>query len=307
MFFLYKTEGLINNNSSKFPTYFSTYYPEASFVPYLNLNDNRRTGFDFAVNFKKDFGEFDFKVGVTGTYYDTKATKRDEVWENAYQYREGKAVDGIWGYKCLGFFKTDEEAAAANQAALGSSTLKAGDLKYADINGDGKIDSNDQVFLAKGGWYGSPFFMGVNLAASWKGFTLFVHGLGSFGGHGLKNSNSYYKMVGDNKYTAAARDRWTPETSATATMPRLTTTNGANNYVDSDFWLYDTDNFSIDKIQLTYDFPESIIHGPVVKGLLLYLSADDILTIGKNRKIMEMNIGGAPQSRFYNIGAKVTF
>lgn len=307
MFFLYKTEGLINNNSSKFPTYFSTYYPEASFVPYLNLNDNRRTGFDFAVNFKKNFGEFDFKVGVTGTYYDTKATKRDEVWENAYQYREGKAVDGIWGYKCLGFFKTDEEAAAANQAALGSSTLKAGDLKYADINGDGKIDSNDQVFLAKGGWYGSPFFMGVNLAASWKGFTLFVHGLGSFGGHGLKNSNSYYKMVGDNKYTAAARDRWTPETSATATMPRLTTTNGANNYVDSDFWLYDTDNFSIDKIQLTYDFPESIIHGPVVKGLQLYLSADDILTIGKNRKIMEMNIGGAPQSRFYNIGAKVTF
>ncbi|MDE5674043.1 MAG: SusC/RagA family TonB-linked outer membrane protein, partial [Muribaculaceae bacterium] len=155
--------------------------------------------------------------------------------------------------------------------------------------------------------YGSPFFMGVNLAASWKGFTLFVHGLGSFGGHALKNNNSYYKMVGDAKYTAAARDRWTPETASTATMPRLTTTNGANNYVDSDFWLYSTDNFSIDKIQLTYDFPESIIHGPVVKGLQLYLSADDILTIGKNRRLLEMNVGSAPQSRFYNFGAKVTF
>lgn len=307
MFFTYKTEGLINNTSSKFPTYFSTYYPEASFVPYLNLDDNRRTGFDFGVNFKKDFGDFNLRLGVTGTYYDTKATKRDEVWENGYQYRQGKNIDGIWGYRCLGFFQTDEEAAAADQSALGSASLKAGDLKYADVNGDGKVDTNDQVFLAKGGWYGSPFFMGLNIAASWKGFTLFVHGLGSFGGHGMKNDNLYYKMVGDNKYTAAARDRWTPETAKTATLPRLTTTNGANNYVASDFWLYSTDRFEIDKVQLTYDFPEKIIHGPVVKGLQIYVSADDLLTIGKNRKLMEMNVGQAPQSRFYNIGAKVTF
>lgn len=305
-FFMYKTEGLISNTSSKFPTYFSTYYPEASFVPYLNLNDNRRTGFDFGVNFKKEVGEVNLQLGVTGTYYDTKATKRDEVWENAYQYREGHAIDGIWGYKCLGFFATDEEAAAANQGALGSSNLKAGDLKYADINGDGKVDTNDQVFLGKGGWYGSPFFMGVNITAQWKGFTLFIHGLGSFGGHGMLNDNSYYKMVGDNKYSAIARDRWTPETAATATMPRLTTTNGANNYVASDFWMYSTDRFDLDKVQLTYDFPSSIIHG-IVKGLQVYVSGDDLLTIGKNRKILEMNVGSAPQSRFYNIGAKVTF
>ncbi len=307
MFFMYKTEGLLSNTSSKFPTYFSTYYPEASFVPYLNLNDNRRVGFDFGVNFKKNFGEFDFKLGVTGTYYDTKATKRDEVWAYDYQYREGKPIDGIRGYKCLGFFKTDEEAAAANQAALGSADLKAGDLKYADINNDGKVDTNDQVYLTRGGWYGSPFFMGVNLSASWKGFTLFVHGLGSFGGHGTLNDNSYYKMVGDAKYTAEARNRWTPETAATATMPRLTTTNGANNYVTSDFWIYSTDRFDIDKIQLTYDFPKSIIHGPIVKDLQLYVSVDDLVTIGKNRKILERNIGSAPQTRFYNIGAQVTF
>lgn len=306
-FFMYKTEGLISNSSSKFPTYFSTYYPEASFVPYLNLNDNRRTGFDFGVNFKKTVGEVNLQLGVTGTYYDTKATKRDEVWENDYQYREGNPIDGIWGYKCLGFFATDEEAAAVNQDALGSSSLKAGDLKYADINGDGKVDTNDQVFLAKGGWYGSPFFMGVNLSAQWKGFTLFVRGLGNFGGHGMLNDNSYYKMVGDAKYTEMAREAWTPANAATATMPRLTTTNGANNYVASDFWLYSTDHFDIDKIQLTYDFPSSIIHGPVVKGLSVYVSGDDLVRIGKNRKILDRSVGAAPQSRFYNIGAKVTF
>ena len=307
MYFLYKTEGLISNQSTKYPTYFSTYYPEASFVPYVNMNDNKRTGFDFAVNFKKNFGEFGLKVGVTGTYYDTKASKRDEIYENDYQYRQGHIVDGIWGYKCLGFFKTDEEAAAVNQSALGSSDLRAGDLKYADLNGDGKVDQNDQTFLGKGGWYGSPFFMGVNLQLSWKGFTLFVHGLGNFGGHGTLNGNKYYQMYGENKYSAMARECWTPETAATATLPRLTTTNGANNYVTSDFWMYSTDRFDIDKIQLTYDFPAKLFYGPVVKGIQVYVSADDLVTFGKNRKIMEMNVGSAPQSRFYNIGAQITF
>lgn len=307
MYFVYKTEGLISNQSTKYPTYFSTYYPEASFVPYVNMNDNKRTGFDFAVNFKKNFGDFGLKVGVTGTYYDTKATKRDEVYENDYQYRQGHIIDGIWGYKCLGFFKTDEEAASVDQSALGSSNLKAGDLKYADLNGDGKVDQNDQTFLGKGGWYGSPFFMGVNLQLSWKGFTLFVHGLGNFGGHGTLNGNKYYQMYGENKYSAMARECWTPETAATATLPRLTTTNGANNYVTSDFWMYSTNRFDIDKIQLTYDFPAKLFYGPVVKGIQLYVSADDLVTFGKNRKIMEMNVGSAPQSRFYNIGAQITF
>ena len=104
-----------------------------------------------------------------------------------------------------------------------------------------------------------------------------------------------------------ARECWTPETAATATLPRLTTTNAANNYVTSDFWMYSTDRFDIDKIQLTYDFPKSIINGPVVKGLQVYVSGDDLVTFGKNRKILEMNVGSAPQSRFYNIGAQITF
>ncbi len=314
MYFMYKTEGLLGNTSTKFPTFFSTYYPEASFIPYTNMNDNKRNGFDFGVNVKKDFGDFAFKVGVTGTYYDTKALKRDEIWENQYQYREGKPLDAIWGYRMDGFFNTDEEAAAWDQTALGGGTLKAGDIKYKDINGDGKVDANDQEYLGKGGWYGSPFFMGVNLQLSWKGFTLFVHGLGSFGGNAMLNDNSYYKMVGENKYTAAARnawsspiDGWVPAADANAVLPRLTTGNGANNYVASDFWMYSTDRFDISKIQLTYDFPKTLFHGPIIHGLQLYFGADNLVTFSKNREILERNVGSAPQSRFYNIGAQVTF
>ena len=305
-FFVIKNDGLLVNNSVRFPSFFSTYYPEASFAPYINNNANRRTGFDFGVNFNKEFGEFALQVGVNGTYYDTKALKRDEIYENAYQYREGKPIDGIWGYRCEGFFATDEEAAAANQRALGGGRLRAGDLKYTDINNDGLIDDNDIVYLGRGGWYGSPFAMGVNITAKYKGFTLFLHGTGGFGGHAIKNG-SYYWVAGDTKYSAEVRGRWTEATAATATYPRLTTGNGSNNFTTSDFWMYSTNRFDLAKVQLTYDFPKSIIHGPIVNGLSIYFSGSDLLTISKNRKIMETNIGSAPQSRFYNIGAKVTF
>lgn len=305
-FFVIKNDGLLVNNSVRFPSFFSTYYPEASFAPYINNNANRRTGFDFGVNFNKEFGEFALQVGVNGTYYDTKALKRDEIYENAYQYREGKPIDGIWGYRCEGFFATDEEAAAANQRALGGGKLRAGDLKYTDINNDGLIDDNDIVYLGRGGWYGAPFAMGVNITAKYKGFTLFLHGTGGFGGHAIKNC-SYYWVAGDTKYSAEVRGRWTEATAATATYPRLTTGNGSNNFTTSDFWMYSTNRFDLAKVQLTYDFPKSIIHGPIVNGLSIYVSGSDLLTISKNRKIMETNIGSAPQSRFYNIGAKVTF
>lgn len=305
-FFTIKNDGLIISNSTKFPSYFMTYYPESSFIPYLNYNANRRTGFDFGVKFNKTFGEFELGVGVNGTYYDTKATKRDEIWGEDYLYREGRPVDGIWGYVSDGFFASDEEAAAADQKALGGSDLKGGDIRYVDVNKDGIIDTKDQVFLGKGGWYGDPFTLGVNITAKYKGFTLFVHGTGGFGAKGVKN-NSYWWVAGDGKYSAAVRGRWTPETAATATYPRLTTTNGANNFTTSDFWIYSRDRFELAKVQLTYDFPSRLFHGPIIKGLSVYVSGDDLLMISKNRKIMEMNVGSAPQSRFYNVGATVTF
>jgi len=168
------------------------------------------------------------------------------------------------------------------------------------------IDSKDQVFLGKGGWYGSPFTLGANLTLQWRGFTFFALGVGNFGAKAVKN-NSYYWVYGDRKYSAEVRNRWTPETAGTATYPRLTTTSGSNNFVTSDFWLYSTDAFRIAKIQLSYDLPESVFKKIFLSGASLYVSGSNLLTIGKNHKILETNVGSAPATRFYNVGARLTF
>jgi hypothetical protein len=71
--------------------------------------------------------------------------------------------------------------------------------------------------------------------------------------------------------------------------------------------MYSTSRFDLAKVQLNYDFPKSIIGHGVVKGLSIYVSGNSLLTLAKERELMEMNVGSAPASRFYNIGAKVSF
>ena len=186
------------------------------------------------------------------------------------------------------------------------ATVRPGDLKYKDQNGDGIIDTKDQVNLGKAGWYGAPTTLGINLTFKYKNFTLFMLGVGSFGGHAMK-SNSYWWISGNDKYSEVVRGRWTPETAATATYPRLTTQSGANNNTNSDFWMYSTSRFDLAKVQLTYDFPKSIIGNGIIKGLSVYASGNSLLTIAKERELLEMTVGDAPQSRFYNLGVQVKF
>ena len=222
----------------------------------------------------------------------------------------------VWGYKCQGFYSVqdfDYDDTTGKYTlkkdlptpSLGGS-VQPGDLKYEDVNGDGKITNKDQDDLGKSGTYGAPWTVGVNFTLKYKNWTLFVLGNGQFGAYAMANGG-YYFMSGNAKYSVNARGRWTPETAATATHPRLTaeTATSPNSFA-STFWMYSTDRFNIRKVQLTYDFPSTMFDGKWVKALSIYLSGNDLLTISKNRKIMETAVGYAPQTRFYNLGVKVT-
>ena len=239
---------------------------------------------------------------------------------------EGYALDVLDGLKCLGFYTADDFDITTDGTKTTyklkeglptvsyTGNLQPGDLKYEDVNGDGKIDNKDKVELGKSGTYGAPWTIGLNLTLKYKNWTLFVLGNGQFGATGMLNTSSYYNMSGTNKYSVNVRGRWTPETAATATHPRLTTTDNpnkntsrANNDQASTFWLYSTDRFNLRKVQITYDFPKELFEGKVVKALSVYVNGNDLLTISKHRKMMETSIGYAPQTRFYNIGVKATF
>ncbi len=302
-FFANLVNGNVVQTSVLYPNYFTTGWPNSSFIPYINYNNDKRTGFDFDVNLNKKIGTVDWNLGVTGMYYDTEASQRAEMFEDDYQYREGTPLDGIWGLESDGFFMDDTEIANSPTQAFGQ--IQPGDIKYVDKNGDGVVNDQDQVFLGKAGWSGAPFSFGVHLSAKWNNWTFFALATGQTGAFGMKDS-SYFWVDGEDKYSVVVRDRWTPETANTATYPRLTAQNSNNNFRSSDFWLYSTDRVDLAKVQLSYDIPSTFL-GNTFDKLNIYATGSNLLTISSESELMEMNIGGAPQTRFYNLGVKALF
>lgn len=302
-YFINNMNGFITTTDTKYPNYFQTYYPKSSFIPNENYNNTRYSGFDFGLNLHKKVGEVDLALGLTGNSITSKNTKVSENVEYDWLKSEGQRSDALRGYKCLGFFQeSDFDENGKTTLAVINNNTKPGDLKYQDMNGDGIIDSKDQVVL---GHWGADFVGGVNFTAKWKGFTLFLAGNYNFGGMGVKNNLATWNY-GDRKYSEVVRGRWTKETAATATYPRLTTEGGDLNFVNSDFWTYKADAFYLGKVQLTYDLPSSLFkENSFVKGLSVYFYGTDLLTISKERKYLETNVGSAPQCRGYHIGFKV--
>lgn len=296
------TNGLLTQGAS---TIYPSFYNSGigNFLPYINYNKDERTGVDYTVNLNKEFGDWKFSLGLVGMYYDSKAKLRDEVWEEDYLYRQGHALDASWGYVCEGFFQSESEIASSPKQSFGG-TVRPGDLKYKDINGDNVIDSKDQVDLGKMGKMGndgaSPYVYGLNLTAQYKKFTLYLSGTGVSGAKFYKN-DGYYWLRGTSKFSEMALNRWTPETAETATFPRLTTENGDNNYRNSSFWLAKGDCFRLDNLQLTYDITpgKGFIH-----GISVYAGAYNLFTISKEREHLERSLG-APQFRTIYIGCKL--
>jgi hypothetical protein len=294
---------LFLNRMDNLPTQRFTYYPDyfRNFVPYENYNSNQRAGIDLMMNMNKKVGEIEFNLGFNGVYSSSEVIKRDEIYDDKYQYRVGKPVDAIFGLENKGFFMDEADIDGNPLQAFGD--VAPGDIKYVDQNNDGVIDSKDEVMIGR--WI-APIVYALNFSATYKSFTLFIQGTGNAGAQSVK-TNNYYWVDGDDKYSEVVLDRWTEETKNTATFPRLTSQASNNNFRYSDFWLYSTDRFNISKVQITYQMPENMLRSSFIRNMSVFVNGSNLLTISKNSDILDLNIGGAPQNRFFNMGINARF
>ena len=299
-------DGLFAQPDFNYPSYMHTYWPVSTFVPYFNYGKNRRQGMDFSVMYNDKFGDVDFGAQLFGQTTTSKNLKVAESVEYEYLRHEGKYTDGLWGLQCLGYYNSQDEINNA-EAKSSFGDIKPGDLKYVDQNGDGVIDSKDEVELGR---WSAKFTGGLNLTLKYKNFTFFAMMTGQFGGKALKN-DTYNWVYGERKYSDVVLGAWTAEKYANGeaiSYPRLTTQGGDNNFRASDYWMYSTDRVDLQRVQLTYDFDKKIFGAnSIVKGLQVYASGSSLLTIAGERKQMERNVGSAPQTRSFTLGAKVQF
>ena len=299
-------DGLLAQPDYIYPSYMHTYWPVSTFVPYINYGKNRRQGIDFAIAYNDKAGDFEWGVQAFGQTTTSKNLRVAENVEFEYQRSEGKATDAIWGLECLGYYNSKEEIDNA-EAKSSFGTVMPGDLKYKDQNGDGIIDSKDQVVIGR---WGAKFSGGLNLTLKYRNFTLFAMLTGQFGGNAIKN-DTYNWVYGERKYSDVVRGAWTAEKFKNGEMisyPRLTTQSPDNNFRTSDYWMYKSDRLDLARVQITYDFSKSLF-GPksIVKGLQIYANGNSLLTIAGERDQMERNVDSSPQTRSFTLGAKVEF
>ena len=299
-------DGLLAQPDYIYPSYMHTYWPVSTFVPYINYGKNRRQGIDFAIAYNDKTGDFEWGVQAFGQTTTSKNLRVAENVEFEYQRSEGKATDALWGLECLGYYNSQEEIDNA-EAKSSFGTVKPGDLKYKDQNGDGIIDSKDQVVIGR---WGAKFSGGLNLTLKYRNFTLFAMLTGQFGGNAIKN-DTYNWVYGERKYSDVVHGAWTAEKFKNGEMisyPRLTTQSPDNNFRTSDYWMYKTDRLDLARVQITYDFSKSLF-GPksIVKGLQIYANGNSLLTIAGERDQMERNVDSSPQTRSFTLGAKVEF
>lgn len=314
-YFYNQLTGLPTRDANLYPNYLSVTNPSnSSFIPVVNFLADERKGFDLGINFNKKINKVQLNVGMVATYYETKAYIRNDVLNrDEHQKRQGQPADALFGLKSNGFYTAAEVADIKNNVAGALARpsfgpFNAGDIKYIDVNNDKVIDNLDQVNLGRGGFSGSPLTIGLNTTVKWNNFSLFVLANSSSGAYAYKNNSYYWATAGVNaKYSEPMLGRWTPETAETATYPRLTTTSGANNFRNSDFWIFKTDRISLSRVQLSYDIPKSLVAKTFMDNLGLYINGNELLLIAKERDHMETNFGSSPQLRYYSIGLTAAF
>lgn len=282
------------------PVVRSQAYPAylGGFIPTENYNESGHKGVEALVNFRGGRHQFHFRLGLNMVYAVPRNIRLSEsAHAYSYQYRQGRVRDALFGLVAEGLFK--DQADIDSHADQTFGTVHPGDIKYKDINGDGVVNEDDEVQIGNSN---ARFQYGINLDLRWKGFELFALGNAQMGREVYYNS-SYYWVNGDDKYSSLVLNRWTPETAATATYPRLTTTNGANNFQNSTYWLYSDNYFTVNRAQLTYHIPQKLFW----KGLEVYVRGENFLMISPTRKMRELNVGSAPQMANYVVGLVGSF
>lgn len=275
------------------------------FAKQYNMGKVRNYGIDLYAQWQERKGDFNYSVGATLVWSKNKLVEWNEVdYADEYLKTVGQPTDVILGFDALGLFGKDVDINRNIYQTFG--VCQAGDIAYADLNGDKIVDGNDKKVI------GNTFprtQLGIDFNIGYKGWNLYVLGTAQMGLDILKN-NSYYWNKGEDKYSVQALNRYHPTNNPEGTYPRLTTTAGTNNFVDSSFWIEDGSFFRLKNVELSYtfDFHSKNI---VIKNLKLFTRGANLFVISKEKnldpEVMDAGISNYPVLRTFTGGFTMTF
>lgn len=277
--------------------------------------EDRREGLDGYLKYKTKIGKVDFNVGANFTYYRAFAfkTNEDSVTLSNPRLRQQGNYYGYLGTGYVGAqFYGSAQDILNNPKRETSRDLMPGDLWYRDVNGDGKIDGQDQVRFGRNS---SPRFVyGVDLGARYGGWNVMLN----IQGTGMRQtyfSNVSMGSEGERRLDFQFQnDNWSPSnTNASMPRPGNASLNNNNNYASSDFWARDSYYVRLKSVTLSYDFKHSLLRRQQwLNNLTLFASGINLFAMGPSVKYGDPeanNFDGYayPMMRTYSFGFQLGF
>lgn len=285
-------------------------------LPYTNEGKVDSWGWELGLDYTKTVSDVTFNVGAQFNY------NRNQIKEQAEEPRlypnmiqTGHQLGQLYGLKAVGLFTqqeidnmnlpTDDPNYVPRQTF---GTVRPGDIRYEDVNGDKKIDTNDKVAI---GFATTPqIYYQFNLGAEWKGlgFYALFQGTARYSGT-LSTSGMYWPLLNKTSLSQYAYDnRWTPQ-KPNASMPRLSTVSNKNNYQASTWWIKDRSFFKLRNIEVYYNLPKSLLEKTkFMNAAKLYLRGNDLFSKDHIAEGDAEGYGAAqPMTRSVAMGLQVTF
>ena len=273
---------------------------------YVNAGIVDSWGTEIGANYYKKIGNVELNLGGTFTYNRSKIVEMLEE-PAAYDYTRstGNPVGQIFGLQAIGYFV--DQADIDNSLPQQFGPVKAGDIKYKDMNGDKVINSDDRVAMGYNSTCPETYYS-FSLGLEWKGlgFSAQFQGVGNYT---AILSGTYYHPLVDNTTISnyAYQNRWTPETP-NARFPRLTTETVDNNLQTSSLWLADRSFLKLRNCEVYYKLPSSWLNRFWMKNAKVYVRGVDLLCFDSIDQLdPEAMNNSYPATRSVHVGLSVGF
>lgn len=301
-------------------------YVGVSSNPWDNVADMKNTGVELELGYHQNFGKFNLSVSANGSYLKNTVTyvaadtnfivggAAFQSMGNITRIQVGQSYNSFWGYKTLGIFQNEQQIQdyKNKNGQLIQPNARPGDFMWADLNGDGVINSGDldKTFL---GSNIPKYTFGFTINMNFEGFDFMLFAQGVAGNkifQGLRRLD-----ILTSNYSTRAMSRWHGEGTSND-FPRLTDSDPNGNFSNmSDFYLENGDYLRFKVVQLGYTLPNKLFNKIGVSRLRVYVTAENLFTL-TNYTGYDPEVGGGvfgidkgqyPQARTILGGIQLSF
>ncbi|MEJ7768692.1 MAG: SusC/RagA family TonB-linked outer membrane protein, partial [Chitinophagaceae bacterium] len=279
-------------------------------LPYLNQGKVNNKGFEAALRYNSNVNSnLTFFAEANVFYARNKIIYNAQVIQlNTGLVNEGRRIDQPYGLKALGLFQSDAEANASPRP-LGIP-IKAGDIKYEDVGGalgvpDGIIDANDAQAIGNTGL--PELTVGFHSGLRYKDFDLDFVFQAVSGNTVYLGGNQFRPFQNNGQAGEIALERWTPQTGASASFPRLSADNNLNNYRFSSFYQRDGGFLKLRSAEFGYSLSKNLISKIKLQQARFFITGTNLLSIDNVEFGDPEALSGYPSFRTLTLGARIQF